>query len=204
MGYSKPSSVKLKDAKYSNYATITEDGTNAKSSNNGAFNLGLGFGYHITNAIRAELQIKASGGAESSFNKEITSNVYAKGKFSHSSVGFLLNGFYDHKFTNEFSAFVGAGLGFAVVSTKYNMKLKLPSTSTELGSTASRASFAYALHAGLAYDLTNNFTTELSYSYRNNGKYKSLDREYKSTKFKANFKGVASSHNINLGFRYAF
>ena len=66
--------------------------------------------------------------------------------------------------------FIGAGVGGARVTianfTDQSMPIeaaRLPSVA--LADNASKWNFAWALHAGLAYKVTPNFTVELAYRY---------------------------------------
>ena len=67
-------------------------------------------------------------------------------------------------------AFVGAGVGFA------HSKLARPDrrrSRQRLRADTSKTNFAWALHAGVGYAVTQNLKLELSYRYLNTGTFKS-------------------------------
>jgi opacity protein-like surface antigen len=84
------------------------------------------------------------------------------------STVFLANAYVDLGTWNCLTPFIGFGIGGA-----YNTFADLVDTSNNAGSgvgtNASQLNFAWALHAGLAFNVTQNFTMELAYRYLNYG-----------------------------------
>lgn len=87
---------------------------------------------------------------------------------------FLLNGYVDLGTWYNVTPFVGAGIGvtrntitnFGDFSTCVNTtSCSASGGSDAYAGTASKTNFAWALHAGLAYRVTRNFTVELAYRY---------------------------------------
>ena len=97
----------------------------------------------------------------------------------------MANVYYDYALTDEFSLYLGLGLGVA----KANFVAK--NTKLEAGKTV----FAWQVMAGVAYDINENWTVEAGYRLFNTSKVK-VDR---NTKVKMPF---ASS--LDLGLRYNF
>jgi opacity protein-like surface antigen len=89
------------------------------------------------------------------------------------SVVILANGYIDLGTWNCLTPFVGVGVGGA-----WNQFADLTDTSiatatggagTGIGRNTTNMNFAWALHAGLAYNVTQNFTVEFAYRYLNYG-----------------------------------
>jgi opacity protein-like surface antigen len=105
-----------------------------------------------------------------------------------SSTVFLANGYVDLGTWQGITPFIGAGAGMTqnrvsgVNDIGYNINtLYTTGTNTVLGAATSPSSgyaangtksgFAYALMAGLAYDVSPNYKVELAYRYLNLGKF---------------------------------
>jgi opacity protein-like surface antigen len=106
--------------------------------------------------------------------------------------------------------FVGAGIGASRISihsfrdTGFDPVGGLPTLA--YAPTGSKWNFAWALHAGLAYDVSPNFTIELAYRYLHLGDGQSGDIiAFDGTNLINNpmhFKGI-TSHDVKLGVRWA-
>lgn len=142
---------------------------------------GLGIGYQFNNWFRADITGEYRSRVRFSGTDFI--NVPAWG-FSGSDVydgGYkswvgLVNVYADLGTWWCVTPFIGAGVGFANVKTTglqdsgvFNIGGGQTSASY-FAEGASKTNLAWALHAGLAYKVTNNFTVELSYRYLNMGK----------------------------------
>jgi opacity protein-like surface antigen len=89
------------------------------------------------------------------------------------SVIFLANAYVDLGTWNCLTPFIGVGVGGA-----WNQFADLTDTSiatfsggagSGIGRNSSNVNFAWALHAGIAYNVTQNFSVELAYRYLNYG-----------------------------------
>ena len=71
------------------------------------------------------------------------------------------------------------------------------------GSNASKTSFAWALHAGLGYDVTPNFKVELAYRYMHLGDMRTgaINCFCGATYSPLRIKGL-EAHEIKLGMRW--
>jgi opacity protein-like surface antigen len=93
---------------------------------------------------------------------------------SHSAWVFLANAYLDLGTWWCITPFVGAGVGSAYTrSTGFTDIGFISDGSTGFGFAASKEftkwNLAWAVHAGLAYNVTNNFKVELAYRYLNMG-----------------------------------
>jgi opacity protein-like surface antigen len=120
---------------------------------------------------------------------------------------FLLNAYLDLGTWHSVTPFVGAGIGFDRMTignfTDTNVIIPAIGYSTD----NSKWNFAWALHAGLAYQVTPNFAVELAYRYvyLGNGSTKDLVG-YDGTNATFNpieFRHV-DSQDIKLGVRWMF
>jgi opacity protein-like surface antigen len=107
------------------------------------------------------------------------------------------------------TSFVGAGAGAARVSIANFTDLGATSAGVPPGlgfaDNLSKWNFAWALHAGLAYKVSSNFTVELAYRYLDMGDGLTGDpRTFDGTNSIVNpttFKGL-TSHDLKMGVRW--
>ena len=174
---------------------------------------GIGVGYQFNNWFRADLtgeyrsrsnfhglDIVRSGG--STYTDEYTG--------SKSEWLMLLNGYVDLGTWYNLTPFVGAGIG-ASYNTIHDFKDTCSIVSVCTGGSVatgkdnSKWNFAWALHAGVAYKVTNAFAVELAYRYVNLGDASSGDLvAYNGTNQRFNpmeFRGI-TSHDFKLGLRW--
>jgi opacity protein-like surface antigen len=137
---------------------------------------GVGVGYEVNNWLRfdvtGEYRSKAQVNFWGLYNQ-------AGGTFGDQYMGFLqsavflANGYVDLGTWNCITPFIGAGVGGA-----WNKFADLTDISTStpsggsgggIGLNSTHFNFAWALHAGLSYAVTQNFTVELAYRYLNYG-----------------------------------
>ncbi|MFZ3361692.1 MAG: outer membrane protein [Xanthobacteraceae bacterium] len=135
-----------------------------------------GIGYEFNNWLRFDVTGEYRSKAPVNFFGTYTQ---AGGVFGDQYQGFLqsaiflANAYVDLGTWNCLTPFVGVGIGGA-----WNKFADLTDTSiatfaggagTGIGRDSTNVSFAWALHAGLAYNVTKNFTVELAYRYLNYG-----------------------------------
>jgi opacity protein-like surface antigen len=167
--------------------------------------IGGGVGYEFNNWLRfdatAEYRAKQ--------------RVYAFGQYSFgggtfldtyegylSSWVFLANAYVDLGTWNCFTPFVGFGVGGAR-TTMNNLTDVNPSLAGYgIGRNPSEWHFAYALHAGVAYNVSKTFKVELAYRYLNYGSVTdTIDCANTCNPDSYKF-GNLASHDIKLGFRW--
>jgi opacity protein-like surface antigen len=163
--------------------------------------IGAGIGYEWNNWLRFDV----------TGEYRAKSRVYAFGSYPPNgldiyeanlkSLVFLANAFVDLGTWNCFTPFVGFGVGAARV-TLADLSDTNPNGGFGFGRNPSKWNFAWALHAGVAYEVTKNFKIELAYRYLNYGSITdtvdcSVGCHPDSFKFSNLY-----SHDFMLGFRW--
>lgn len=143
-----------------------------------------GIGYHFNDWLRADATVE---GFDAKFNGTTTSGSPCDGaqpgtttcrsedssKFT--TIGLMANGYVDLGTYSGFTPYVGGGLGYSLVHWK-----TLNSTAYCVGADCTSAApvastqnegeknwrFTYALMAGVAYDIGNNFKLDVGYKYK--------------------------------------
>ena len=144
----------------------------------GGMSYGVGVGYQFNNWFRADItgeyrsKVNFSGNNFYQFNPGGALGDTYTGGYS-SWVG-LVNAYADLGTWWCLTPFVGAGVGAANIQTSGISDLAtFPAgdgrTSSYFADGASKTNFAWALHAGVAYKVNNNFTVELAYRYLDMG-----------------------------------
>lgn len=194
------------------YGTVTTVNTAIKDFD-AAPTFGIGAGYQFNNWLRFDVTAEYRGKANFHGLDIVRSggSVYTdEYRASKSEWLALANIYADLGTWWRVTPFIGAGIG-----TSYNTISNFTDTcaivavcvggSLATGATNSKWNFAWALHAGLAYKATQNFTVELAYRYVNLGDALSGDLvTYLGTNAIVNpmeFKGL-SSHDLKLGVRW--
>ena len=118
---------------------------------------------------------------------------------------FLANAYLDLGTWWCVTPFVGAGVGFSRVSISGFTDVNTPNAGVAFGATESQWNFAWALHAGLAFQATNNLAIEFAYRYTSLGDGITGDViTYTGTNDFNNpttFKDI-TSHDFKLGLRW--
>ncbi len=175
---------------------------------------GLGIGYKYNNWFRWDLTGEYRG--ETGFHGLDLWNDGVDDRFNNYTAKksewlFLANAYIDLGTWRAITPFVGAGIGAARVSIHSFRDTGIdpagPSPTLAYANSASQWNFAWALYAGLTYDVTPNFAIELSYRYLHLGDGKSGDIiAFDGTNLVNNpmhFKDL-SSHDLKLGMRWMF
>jgi opacity protein-like surface antigen len=120
---------------------------------------------------------------------------------------FLANAFVDLGTWNCFTPFVGAGLGMALnqMHSWQDVTPTVPGgagSSFGVGRDIDKWSFAWALYAGVAYNVTNNFKIDFTYRYLNIGSAQEfIDCNGGCGGFQLDFKDLYS-HDFMIGLRW--
>ena len=182
----------------------------------GAF-AGVGVGYQFTNWFRADVtgEYRFSTGFKG-YDKSTFAGGYSneinQGSY-YGGVG-LVNGYFDLGTWYGLTPFVGGGVGFAynklsgfddtAYNTVYN-GTPFPPTYPSGGSIKDKdkVNFAWALHAGVAYDINPNLKLELAYRYLNLGDMKTgLVNCYCGQTYAGLTAKDIESHDVKLGMRW--
>jgi opacity protein-like surface antigen len=194
------------------------DAGNTTSVQNNSFNtagiFGLGVGYKVNNWFRADVTGEYRGNSQFLGKDSITypggfgTDTYHASK---SEWVVLANAYVDLGTWWCMTPFIGAGVGGARVSinnfTDQGLAIQggpvLPGLA--FGDNTSKWNLAWALHAGVAYKVTPNFTVELAYRYLDMGDGLTGDlRSFDGTNNINNpmtFKNI-TSHDLKLGLRW--
>jgi opacity protein-like surface antigen len=177
------SSQSVKNLDNALYSTLTS--LNQRTGFDSAGIYGVGVGYQFNNWLRGDITGEYRGKSNFHGLDIITfDNGGAPGFGSDTYTGsksewlFLANGYVDLGTWYCVTPFIGAGVGMSrnTISNFVDQgvgSLFPPGNgvgpSLAYGNTASKWNFAWAVHAGLAYKVTNNLTLEMSYRYVNLG-----------------------------------
>lgn len=193
-----------KDAEFiQNPANNSDFGFDSTSYGDQMF-VGGGIGYAWNNWLRFE------GTAE----YRSKSHVYAFGHYTTGGFAldtydanikswvFLANAFVDLGTWNCFTPFVGAGVG-AAYNTLTNFTDVNPSNAGfGIGKDSSEWHLAWALYAGVSYEVSKNFSMDLTYRYLNYGSVTGTVDCFGGCNTDSFKFGNLHSHDIMLGFRW--
>lgn len=193
-------------------ATVTSSVQTNNFNTAGIF--GLGVGYRFNNWFRADVTGEYRGNSQF-FGKDV--NTFPGGVGTDTYHGtksewvVLGNAYVDLGTWWCVTPFIGAGVGGARVSIANFTDAGITniggvtSPSLAFGDSASKWNLAWAVHAGLAYRVTPNFTVELAYRYLDMGDGLTGDlRTFDGTNNINNpttFKNI-TSHDLKLGVRW--
>lgn len=139
---------------------------------------GVGVGYQFNNWFRADItgeyRSKVSFNGTDFFNFPGPSPLGDTYHGGYSSWVGLVNVYADLGTWWCLTPFVGAGVGAASIkTTAFSDVTTFPSgsglTSSYIADGATKTNFAWAVHAGVAYRVNQNFTVELAYRYLDMG-----------------------------------
>ena len=194
------------------------DANNFTSVQNLSFNtagiFGLGVGYRLNNWFRGDVTGEYRGNSQFLGTDQITylggvgTDTYHATK---SEWVVLANAYVDLGTWWCMTPFIGAGVGGARVSISNFTDQGIilaggpPVASLAFGDNVAKWNFAWALHAGVAYKVTPNFTVELAYRYldMSNGltgdlhAFDGVNGIVNPTTFKS-----ITSHDLKLGVRW--
>ena len=189
----------------------------------GEYRFSTGFGWRDKGGANTSTQFYNPGtGVYDTYTATGTS--YEKTKSSYYAAVVLVNGYFDLGTWYGFTPFLGGGVGYAYhffrggdTSTvnAYGNYVDVngvaspggPPAGVSGGSIANKdkGDLAWALHAGVAYDVTPNVKLELAYRYLNMGDVKTgvincyCNQQYAGTRIRE-----LESHDVKIGMRWAF
>jgi opacity protein-like surface antigen len=168
--------------------------------------IGAGLGYRFNANVRADVTLDHTFDARFKGVAPVPSlaTVSATDRGSFQSSTLMVNGYLDLRPVMGFTPYVGAGLGMAHnvlsrhVLTTYDAATGVETSERFAG--GDNFNFAWALMAGVGYQLSSNFTLDLGYRYVSLGDVRT--RSY------GNGTGVdvesIGAHEVRLGVRYSF
>jgi len=150
-----------------------------KSKNN-VF-LGLGVGYYVMDNVRADLTW------DHYFDPKHKGSINGDQlKLKSKADTLMVNGFVDLFDVSVAKVFAGAGIGMSMISGKL-------SDEDDTYKIKKKDNFAYALHLGAATEFAPGVNGELTYSFRDMGKFKKV-KDYSV--------GSLKGHHIAAGVRF--
>ena len=175
---------------------------------------GGGIGYAFNDWLRAdataEYRGKASFAALDIFTEDATGDVISSNDYTaqKSEVLLLANVYADLGNFGGISPYVGAGIGASRNKISHFNDANVIAGGGGYAPRNSQWELAWALHAGLGYAVTDQVTIDLGYSYVNLGDGRTGDAQNYNAAFSRENDGFTfrdlSSHDLKLGFRYAF
>jgi opacity protein-like surface antigen len=116
----------------------------------------------------------------------------------------LFNAYIDLGTWRGVTPYIGAGAGVATLSVLGLKDVNVPNNSVFFGADNTEVNFAWALYAGMSYDVTAQFTLDLAYRYADLGDAESgRVRAYDgSSSYRAQEIRDVTSHDIMLSMRY--
>ena len=168
--------------------------------------VGIGVGYQFNNWIRADVTGEYRGkatfhGLERSVDRTGV-NEYSATKSEW--VG-LVNAYIDLGTWHGLTPFIGAGVGFTRTTIDNFRDIGVADNALAFARDHAETDLAWALHAGVAYDVTQNFKVEVAYRYLNlgDGKTSTLHRYDASGSpcLAVKFKDL-ESHDLKIGMRW--
>ena len=170
--------------------------------------MGLGIGYQFNNWFRADLTGEYRGKTQfhalDQFNNGglINTNDYTGKK---SEWLFLANAYWDLGTWWCITPFIGVGAGLVDITISNFRDNNIIAGGGGFGPEAHQTNFAWALHAGLAYKVNQNFAVEFGYRYLNLGDAKTGDAiNFDGSNLVNNpfhFKDI-TSHDFRIGMRF--
>lgn len=165
--------------------------------------VGYSFGFVRVDATvehRASSRLNALASAAGGFQNEMGANLT-------STVG-LLNAYVDLGTWWCITPYIGAGIGGTYNSLSAIRDTDIGNGANGWARDKSTTGLAWAIHAGLAYDISRNLKLDMGYRYLNLGKASTgdiLDINGAPGQFVAgmHFKNIAS-HDFRLGLRWQF
>ena len=182
---------------------------------------GIGVGYQFNNWLRFDMTAEYRGkslfiaqdkfpGGNGTFSRASndTDGTFFPGTNEYTAdieswVG-LWNAYADLGTYWCFTPYVGAGIGIASISVNGLKDVNVPNNSVFYGADNTETNFAWAVYGGVAYDVNESVTLDLSYRYTDLGEAKSgTVTAFDGTSSYAGLDlGRVTSHDLMLGMRW--
>ena len=176
---------------------------------------GLGLGYYFNDWLRFDVTGEYRGranfhGLDIATRNDTGGLIVDRYTGSKSEMTFMFNGYVDLGTWYNLTPFVGAGVGFSrnTISNFGDFSTCVDASNGCGGSdahadTVSKWNFAWALHAGLAYKVSKNFTVELAYRYIDLGNAVTGSLTTVDGAVFPNFEFQhLTSHDVKIGLRF--
>lgn len=207
MGLHNPDKIELRPA-------IANTTTLMGTLGDNAF-VGIGAGYQFNSFLRADVTGEYRFASSFRILEQTTGPApatpanpgynIARGRLSAGVV--MANAYVDLGTWHRITPYIGGGVGIAALTTSDVTDRGFGAFAGGFGRAADRTqyNFAWALHAGLSYDLSANLKADVGYRYLNMGTARSSNVvcSVPCTTYRAEIKGL-DSHDLRIGLRYVF
>jgi len=160
-----------------------------QSSDTQPFGGGIGFGYHFSDNLRADVNFSYLGGESYEYDDGVN---FATAE--HDVYSIMLAGYWDIATVGGLTPYVGAGIGTTYSST--NVTVDLATLPAPVTYDSSQYNLSYSLMAGASYKLTNETSIDFGYQFID-----TPDLEYLNTDTLTLEKGL-QQHLVKVGLRY--
>jgi opacity protein-like surface antigen len=167
-----------------------------KSKNN-VF-LGLGVGYYVMDNVRADLTWDHYFDPKHKGTLSIQGVNLSNTKLKSKADTLMINGFVDLFDVSVAKVFAGAGVGMSMIKGKISVPAQTVNgvaVPAQSSSSKKKNNFAYAVHLGAATEFAPGVNGELTYSYRDMGKFK------KAKDSNVSFSAL-KGHHVAAGVRF--
>lgn len=188
-------------------------GTFFGKSDNSAFFAGLGIGYRFNNWLRFDITSEYRGSTSIGvndivFNPWINQNQTNTYKGNLTSLVTLFNGYFDLGTWNCLTPYIGAGIGFTQnrISGLTDQGSVAGFSTLGYATNGSKTNLAWALMAGVGYEVNKNLTLELGYRYLNLGDAQSgrIVNAFNGDMYAPLKAKNIDSHDFRIGMRWNF
>lgn len=168
---------------------------------------GLGVGYQYNDWLRFDVTGEYRGKANfSALDRYDLGAVQRTNEYTgtKSEWLFLANAYLDLGTWWCITPFIGAGVGFANITIDHFRDTNILQPSGGYANAGTVTNFAWAVHAGLAYKVTPNFTVELAYRFLNLGDGETgtfFNVDGSTSNQVVTFKDI-TSHDLKFGVRW--
>ena len=210
------SDTKLKSNEV-NYAYPEDDYSEKYTQNNQTksiypnISVAVGYDFSVISPVNVRAELEYNYKDSTQFNSNTNQIITTEGDDSESQTGdellfsnkvkaesLMLNSYYDFKNTSKFTPYISAGVGVTRVKNE-STDIEFPDYSFS----KSDNHFTWSAGVGVAYNVTNDVSLDLSYRYVDAGKYDfKFERDSESLPDTTSFK--SNSHDYSLGIRYNF
>ncbi|WP_309082579.1 OmpW family outer membrane protein [Chelativorans sp.] len=156
---------------------------------NTRFGGSVGFGYHFTDLLRADVNL-----AYLSRDKFELEDGLDEISAENRVLAAMVNGYFDLGTFVGVTPYVGAGAG--VLYSMHEISVDSPTLGVMFEATDRQYEFAYALNAGVNYQVTQNLSVDLGYQYLSSPGTQYVDVDSGDLE-----KGL-DYHQVKLGLRY--
>lgn len=171
--------------------------------------VGLGIGAQVGHRFRVDFTGEYRGASSFRGLDTFSNCAFGPGICTNEHTGtkeewlFLANGYWDIATFRGITPYVGAGVGFAVVTLDNFWDVNLLANGLSFADSNTETNFAWALHAGFAYDVTDALKLDVAYRYVDTGDgitggYTSFDGQT----FGATTLENIHSHDVMVGLRW--